>query len=57
MLTYKDMPSDWENWYHLAKGFATEFIELCLDKKVNDIYLKKSWKGEGWTKVRFSWSF
>jgi len=55
-FTYTDFVRDWENFYHIASGWAQKFIELSIDKKVEYHYLTKSWKGEGWTKIRVSWS-
>ncbi|MFX1500190.1 MAG: hypothetical protein ACFFDH_04405 [Promethearchaeota archaeon] len=56
IFIYKDMPRDWENWYHMIAGFALTFIELCIDKKVDYSFLNKSWEQEGWTKIKFSWT-
>ncbi|MFX1500194.1 MAG: hypothetical protein ACFFDH_04425 [Promethearchaeota archaeon] len=55
-FTYAKLPRDWENWYHTAVGWAISFIGLCLDKRIDYDYLNKSWKDEGWTVVKFSWS-
>ncbi len=55
-FTYTDMPREWENWYHTAVGWAIAFIEMCLDKQIDYVYLNKSWKNQGWTTVKFSWS-
>ncbi|MFX1568747.1 MAG: hypothetical protein ACFFCV_10320 [Promethearchaeota archaeon] len=55
-LTYLDFIKDWENFYHIAVGWAQTYIELSIDRKIDFRFLKKSWKGEGWTKVRLSWS-
>ena len=54
-LTYIDFIRDWENFYHIATGWAQIYIELSIDSKVNYNFLNKSWKGDGWTKVRLSW--
>jgi len=54
--TYIDIDRDWENFYHIAAGWAQKFIELSIDKKVDYTFLKKSWKGEGWTKIMLSWA-
>ncbi|MFX1366818.1 MAG: hypothetical protein ACFFCE_13515 [Promethearchaeota archaeon] len=55
-ITYKDTPHNWPNYYHSAVGWAMCFFQLCLDKKINYSYINKSWKGEGWTTIRFSWT-
>ncbi|MFX1500195.1 MAG: hypothetical protein ACFFDH_04430 [Promethearchaeota archaeon] len=55
-FAYTNMPREWENWYHTAVGWAISFIGLCLNKEINYIYLNKSWKNQGWTEVKFSWS-
>ena len=55
-FTYTDFIRDWKNFYHIAVGWAQKFIELSIDKEVNYSFLNKSWKGEGWTKVKLSWS-
>ncbi|MFX1376164.1 MAG: hypothetical protein ACFFA0_10150 [Promethearchaeota archaeon] len=55
-ITYIDIPRDWENFYHSTTGWAQSFIELAIDKKVNFRFLNKSWQGNGWTKIKYSWS-
>lgn len=54
-FTYIDFIRDWENFYHIAVGWAQKFIELSINKEINYQYLNKSWKGQGWTKIRLSW--
>lgn len=54
-FTYIDIDPDWENFYHIASGWAQKFIELSIDKKVDYTFHQKSWKKEGWTKIRLSW--
>lgn len=56
MFSYKDMPLDWENFYYTAVGYLKGFLELCVDKKVDSSFLKKSWKGESSTEIKISWS-
>ena len=55
-FTYIEMPRNWENYYHIALGYVIGFIELSIGKIPEYTYLNKSWKGEGWTKIKFSWS-
>ena len=54
-FTYVDLPRDWANYYYTAVGWIISFIGLGISKKPNYTFLNKSWKGEGWTKVRLSW--
>ncbi|MFX1376167.1 MAG: hypothetical protein ACFFA0_10165 [Promethearchaeota archaeon] len=56
VFKYHDFDASWENFYHVAVGYAQTFIELCIDKKTNFNFLQKSWKGEGWTKIMLTWS-
>ncbi|MFX1500192.1 MAG: hypothetical protein ACFFDH_04415 [Promethearchaeota archaeon] len=56
IVTYKDTPRDWENWYQMITGFVTKFFELCFDKEVNYTFLSKSWNGGDWTEIRYSWA-
>ncbi|MFX1376166.1 MAG: hypothetical protein ACFFA0_10160 [Promethearchaeota archaeon] len=55
IFTYEDFDPNWENVYHVAVGYAQAFIELCIDKKTDFSFLKKSWKGEGWTQIMLTW--
>ncbi|MFX1364202.1 MAG: hypothetical protein ACFFCE_04100 [Promethearchaeota archaeon] len=54
-FTYVDLPRDWENYYHITAGWAKSFVELCLGKEADYMFINKSWKGEGWTKTRIYW--
>ncbi|MFX1376165.1 MAG: hypothetical protein ACFFA0_10155 [Promethearchaeota archaeon] len=56
IFIYPNFDPSWENHYHTAAGYAQRFIELCIDKKPDFTFLKKSWKGEGWTEIMLSWS-
>ena len=56
IFTYRDFDANWENFYYVAVGYIQGFIEMCIDKKTDFNFLQKSWKGQGQTKIMFTWS-
>ncbi|MFX0030843.1 MAG: hypothetical protein ACFE8B_16640 [Candidatus Hermodarchaeota archaeon] len=56
IFSYRDFDANWENFYHVAVGYIQGFIEMCIDKKPDFNFLQKSWKGQGQTKIMFTWS-
>ena len=55
VLTYKDFEPNFENFYHIAIGWAQRFFELCLGKKITYKILQKSWNGADATRFSLSW--
>ncbi|MFX1500186.1 MAG: hypothetical protein ACFFDH_04385 [Promethearchaeota archaeon] len=55
-FTYVDLPLDWANYYYMALGWVISFVETTINKKVDYVFLNKSWEGKGWTKIKLSWS-
>ncbi|MFX1376541.1 MAG: hypothetical protein ACFFA0_12085 [Promethearchaeota archaeon] len=55
-FAFNDFIPEWEHFYYITVGWAQEFIELSINKKTEYSYLNRSWKGEGWTTFKISWS-
>ena len=55
IVTYEDFEQDFENFYHIAIGWIDKFIDLCIGKKANYTFLKKSWEGADATQFKASW--
>jgi len=52
-----DFDPDFEGFFYIARGYFEKFLELCLEKKIQSKFLKKSWEGEETTIFNFSWSY
>lgn len=55
MLYYKDHESDFKVYFYLIKGWNERFLELCTNKKVKSMFLKKTWTGDELTTLKISW--
>ncbi|MFW9988241.1 MAG: hypothetical protein ACFFC3_06260 [Candidatus Odinarchaeota archaeon] len=55
-FTYVDFPQDWKNYYYVSLGWVISFVESTINKKVDFIFINKSWEREGWTKIKYSWT-
>ncbi|MFX1398547.1 MAG: hypothetical protein ACFFAS_16075 [Promethearchaeota archaeon] len=55
IVGYKDFEPNYEFWYYTAVGWIQKSVEMCIEKKVNYEFLKKSWKGDEFTEFKFTW--
>ncbi|MBN1800766.1 MAG: hypothetical protein JW891_04625 [Candidatus Lokiarchaeota archaeon] len=56
IYTLSDFDPKFELWYYTTIGWTQRALELCLKKKVNFTFLKKSWEGDDVTQFKLYWS-
>ncbi len=56
IITYANFDPDFEFFYYISLGWTKRYLELCTDKKVSYVILKKSWLGSEETSYQFSWN-
>ena len=51
-VSYRDFEPKFEFWYYTAVGWVQKSIEMCIKKKVNYKFLKKSWIGDEYSEFK-----
>lgn len=56
LYTLSDFDPSFEMWYYTTLGWTQRSIEMCIDKKVDYRFVKKSWEGDDATQFILFWS-
>ncbi|MBN1801030.1 MAG: hypothetical protein JW891_05945 [Candidatus Lokiarchaeota archaeon] len=55
LVSYLNFNVNGEVWFYTSVGWMQKSLEMCLNKKVNYEFLKKSWEGDDITQYKLSW--
>ncbi|MBN1800770.1 MAG: hypothetical protein JW891_04645 [Candidatus Lokiarchaeota archaeon] len=56
LFTYKNFESKFDKIYYSNVGWTERAIEMCIRKKVEYQFLKKSWEGDDVTQFKLFWA-